>query len=81
MHGSKICSFPLVLYGITNTLQRRMPDSTAAMRFDFYLLSGIPTQVVVPSVSRAAALHGAALTTSVEIQYFATLSSPVLESG
>jgi hypothetical protein len=81
MHGSKICSFPLVLYAIANTFQRRRPGSTAAMRFKFYLLSGMPMQVVVPSVSRAAALHGAALTTSVEIPSFATLSRPVLESG
>jgi hypothetical protein len=81
MHGSKLCSFPLVLYGIANTLRHRMPDSTEATRFSLYLLSGIPMQVVVPSVSRAAALHGAAFTTSVEIPSFATLSSPVRESG
>ena len=36
------------------------------LRLAFALFSGIPTQVVVPSVSRAAVPHGTALTVRVD---------------
>jgi hypothetical protein len=50
-------------------------------RFGFRLASGIPTQVVVPSVSLAAVLQGTALTVFVETPSSATLSKPVLLPG
>jgi hypothetical protein len=43
--------------------------------------SGIPTQVVVPSVSRADRLHGTAGTISVEMPSGATLAKPASVSG
>jgi hypothetical protein len=46
-------------------------------RFAAALPSGIPTQVVVPSVSLAAMLQGTALTIFVETPSGATLLKPV----
>jgi hypothetical protein len=52
-------------------------------RFLLVLLSGMPTQVVVPSVSRAAKPHGTALTVLVETPSWATTfrPEPVVASG
>src|SRR5258708_13685836 len=47
------------------------------LRFDFKLPSGIPTQVVEPSVSLAALLQGTAPTVFVETPSSATLFNPV----
>lgn len=46
-----------------------------------YLLTGIPTQVVVPSVSLAALLHSLAGTVLLEMPSSAGLASPVVEPG
>lgn len=46
-----------------------------------YFPTGIPTQVVVPSVSLAALLHGLAGTVLVETPSSAGLASPVVEPG
>jgi hypothetical protein len=43
------------------------------------LFSGIPTQVVVPSVSRAAALQGLAGTITVAVPSLAGSANPVVE--
>jgi hypothetical protein len=50
-------------------------------RSGYYFLTGIPTQVVVPSVSLAALLHGLAGTVLVEMPSSAGLDSPVVELG
>jgi hypothetical protein len=52
------------------------PDGPPYRRFDLTLPLGIPTQVVVPSVPRAAVLQGTALTVFVETPSAAILSKP-----
>ena len=56
-------------------------DGPPYRRFDLTLPLGIPTQVVVPSVPRAAVLQGTALTVFVETPSGATLSKPVSVAG
>jgi hypothetical protein len=72
------CSFRSRRYG------RDMPvvvPSRKSLPFTLLIGPGIPTQVVVPSVSLAAVLQGAARTVRVEMPSDATLSNPASVAG
>jgi hypothetical protein len=67
---------PVVEPRLARTRWANWPCGLYLRRLAFALFSGIPTQVVVPSVSRAAVPQGTALTVRVETPSGATTFNP-----